>query len=268
MRILIFGASGFIGAYLARYAASKQHEVVALSRSGTIAGFSGECLKWTFGASLDTPAIDGISCAIHLAHDFNGAKGAQLTLKETLVNVSRLRAAGVKRQIFFSSYSAGVHATSLYGRTKFAIEQGLARVDDIVIVRPGLVLGDGGVYGRISSWARRLPIIPLPDGGYGQVPVIGVEHLCRETLDIAEASAPERECNLFARETRSLRQLVIEAAAEKGKNPWIIHLPATLIVRSLRIATALRLPLPINADNLEGFIANQTANHISTLQSR
>jgi nucleoside-diphosphate-sugar epimerase len=27
--------------------------------------------------------------------------------------------------------------------------------------------GDGGVYGRIRKWARPLPVIPLPDGGYG-----------------------------------------------------------------------------------------------------
>jgi uncharacterized protein YbjT (DUF2867 family) len=265
MRILIFGASGFIGANLARYAASKKHEVVTLSRSGSIEGFTGECMKWTFGAPLDMTAIEGISCAVHLAHDFDGAEGAQLTLEETLFNVKRLRAAGVRRQIFFSSYSAGVHASSLYGRTKFAIENGLVGGDGIVIVRPGLVLGDGGVYGRIRKWARLLPVIPLPDGGYGQVPVIGVEHLCRETLDIAEAFAPDRECNLFERETRSLRQLVLDAAAENGNKPWILPLPASLIVRSLRVATVLRLPLPINADNLEGFIANQVANHISTL---
>jgi hypothetical protein len=110
-----------------------------------------------------------------------------------------------------------------------------------------------------------LPIIPLPGGGYGQVPVIAVEHLCRITLDIAEACATVRECNLFERETRSLRQLVLDAASESGNKPWILPLPGSLIVRSLRIATALRLPLPVNADNLEGFIANQAANHISSL---
>lgn len=268
MRILIFGASGFIGSYLARYAVSNNHEVVALSRSGYVAGFTGKSLKWSLGTTLDTAAIEGVSCAIHLAHDFNGVNGALLTHEETLVNVSRLRASGVKRQIFFSSYSAGFHATSLYGKTKFAIENDLAHKDDIVIVRPGLVLGDGGVYGRIRKWAWRLPIIPLPDGGCGQVPIISVEHLCRETLDIAEANAPERECNLFEKETRSLRQLVLDAAAEKGNNPWILPLPASLIIRSLRVASALRLSLPINADNLEGFIANQGANHCSTIKDK
>jgi nucleoside-diphosphate-sugar epimerase len=265
MRILIFGASGFIGTHLARYAASQGHEVVALCRSGSVTGFTGKCMKWTFGMTLTASVMEGVNCAIHLAHDFKGAHGAQLTFEETLSNVVRLRAAGVRRQIFFSSYSAGEHATSLYGRTKLAIENGLAG-DDIVIVRPGLVLGDGGIYGRIRKWARRLPVIPLPSGGYGQVPVVDVERLCRESLAIAEASAPDRECNLFEGRPRSLRQLVLDAAAEGGRNPLIFSVPAWLIVLGLRVATALRLPLPVNADNLEGFMANQAGRHISTLQ--
>src|SRR5439155_2608461 len=266
MRVLIFGASGFIGAHLARYVASHGHEVVALCRPGYVPEFPGECLKWTFGAPLTASAMNGVSCAIHLAHDFNGVEGARLTLEGTLVNVSRLRAAGVGRQIFFSSYSAGEHATSLYGRTKWALENGMRAAGDIVIIRPGLVLGSGGIYGRIRDWARRLPVIPLPDGGYGKVPVIDLGRLCRETLFIAEASAPARECNLFEREPRSLRQLVLEAAAEGGRKPWIIPVPAPLINVGLWVAAALRLPLPFNSDNLEGFIANQAASHISTLQ--
>lgn len=266
MRILIFGASGFIGAHLARYATAQGHEVVALCRSGSVTGFTGKCLKWTFGAPLIASEMVGSSCAIHLAHDFNGAAGARLTFEETLSNVARLRAAGVGRQIFFSSYSAGEHATSLYGRAKFALEKGLAESDDIVIVRPGLVLGDGGIYGRIRKWAKRLPVIPLPDGGYGQVPVIEVDRLCAEILVITETVVPLRECNVFEKEPRSLRQLVLAAAAEGGRKPWIVSVPASLIVLGLRLATALRLPLPVNADNLEGFMANQAARHISTLQ--
>jgi nucleoside-diphosphate-sugar epimerase len=266
MRILIFGASGFIGAHLTRYASSAGHEVVALCRSGRVAGFSGECLKWSFGKQLTTSTMEAVSCAIHLAHDFNGTDGARLTLKETLANVSRLRAAGVERQIFFSSYSAGEHATSLYGRTKMMIEIGLGATDDIIIVRPGLVLGEGGIYGRICKWARRLPVIPLPDGGYGQVPVIDVVRLCRATLLIVEATAPDRECNLFERQPLILRQLVLDAAAKVGRKPWIVNVPTSLIILGLRFATAMRLPLPVNADNLQGFMANQVAMHKSTLQ--
>jgi len=266
MRILIFGASGFIGAHLARHAASQGHEVIALCRSGRVENFSGKCLKWGFGDPLPVSDMKGAGCAIHLAHDFGGEAGARLTIDETLSVIAQLRASGVGRQIFFSSYSAGPHATSLYGRAKLAIENALAGADDTIIVRPGLVLGDGGIYGRIRKWARRLPVVPLPDGGHGQVPVIDVERLSRDTLAIAEAASPGRECNLFERNPRSLRRLVLDAAAEAGRRPWILPVPAMLVISGLRIASALRFPLPVNADNLEGFLANQAATHISTLK--
>ena len=62
MRILIFGASGFIGAHLTRYAASRGYEVVTLCRSGSVAGFNGKCLKWTFGAPLAHLAAGTEAC--------------------------------------------------------------------------------------------------------------------------------------------------------------------------------------------------------------
>ncbi|MDB5988724.1 MAG: NADH-binding protein [Herbaspirillum sp.] len=267
MRILIIGGAGFIGANLARYAFEQGHEVITLCRSGAVENFNGGItLKWAFGAPIPAIALEDVDCAFHLAHDFSGAAGAQLTLNETLKCVTQLREAGVGRQIFFSSYSAGDHATSLYGQTKLAIEQSLAGATDIVIVRPGLVLGTGGIYGRICKWARRLPLIPLPDGGYGLVPVITIEKLCRETLTLAANYERVPQANLFEKQLFSLRQLVLNAAAEVGHRPWIIFVPASLIVLGLRTAKLLNIPIPVNEDSLTGFLANQAAQHVSTLE--
>jgi nucleoside-diphosphate-sugar epimerase len=266
MRILIFGASGFIGSYLVHYATEHGHEVVALCRSGHVDGFKGQCEKWYFGASVDESIFDGVGCAIHLAHDFSGVKGAELTIDETLRNIKRLREVGVGFQIFFSSYSAGKHATSLYGCAKLTIENAISSFRDVIVVRPGLVLGEGGIYGRMRMWAQRYPVIPLPDGGCGNVPIVRVERLCCEIISIIEDETHLREYNIFEKRPISLRQLVIDAASEVGKKPWIISLPSTLVVRVLRAASVLRIPLPVNSDNLEGFLANQEAKHISTLQ--
>lgn len=266
MRILILGASGFIGSHLSGYAAQQGGDVVALCRSGKVPGFSGTTLVWALGEPVPESALQGVDCAIHLAHDFSGEFGAHLTEMATLACVAQLRLAGVARQIFFSSYSAGEHAESLYGRAKMAIEQGVKQHEDVTIVRPGLVLGDGGLYGRIRKWSRRMPLIPLPDGGRGKVPVITIERLCHETLALAGMVTPLREANLFEPELKSLRQLVLDAAEEAGRRPWLLPVPSGLVISGLRLAAVLHVPLPVNADNLSGFLANQQANHLSTLQ--
>jgi NADH dehydrogenase len=232
-----------------------------------VEGFSGECRIWSFDSELDIRDLDRIDCAIHLAHDFNGVDGARKTYEGTLRNIRLLLNADVKRQIFFSSYSAGAHATSLYGRTKYEIEKKILLLKGVSVVRPGLVIGDGGIYGRIKKWAAILPIIPLPNGGIGEVPVIGIDRLCRETLLIALNAGDVSEHNIFERQLKSLRQIVVEAAAEKNRRPRILAIPAVIVSFCLRLAATLRVPLPITMDNVEGFLANQSAQHKSTLPS-
>jgi|SRR5690625_1162963 len=266
MRILILGASGFIGAHLTQYAFARGHEVIALCRSGKIEGPVSSVMMWKLGQPIPQQILAEIDCAIHLAHDFNGQAGARLTFEGTLSCAAQLHAAGIARQLFFSSYSAGAHAASIYGRSKFAIEQELAKYPEIVIVRPGLVLGEGGLYGRIEKWSRRLPLIPLPDGGHGKVPVVTIEALSRETLRLVTDHAVPAEANLFEPRLQSLRSLVQKAAKASGKHPWILPVPAMAVIAGLRLAAWLRLPLPVNADNLIGFLANQQAQHISTMQ--
>lgn len=268
MRLLVIGAAGFIGSNLTRHAAAQGLDVVALARSGRVAGFSGPCLRWSLGQPLPAKALEGVTCAIHLVHDFDGENGARLTAEQTTACVARLREAGVLRQLFFSSYSAGAHATSLYGRTKFAIERALAGAADVVIVRPGLVLGDGGIYGRIRKWAQNFSLVPLPDGGRLAVPVIDVERLSRETILLAEISGGHDDANLFEPELVSLRELVLRAAAEVHRRPLIVPIPSLFLLSGLRAAALLRIPLPVNADNLSGLLANQSAGHASTLHRR
>ena len=267
MRLLIIGAAGFIGGHLTRKAAAAGYDVVALSRAGSVAGFSGPHFIWELGQPLPPMALDGVSCAIYLAHDFGGEKGAALTVQQTLACVEQLRRHGVGRQLFFSSYSAGAYAISLYGRTKFEIERAVTGLADLVIVRPGLVLGDGGIYGRIRKWAQKFPLVPLPDGGRLEVPVISIHRLCDETLALASAPAPPREANLFEQRLVTLRELVDRAASEVGRHPLIVPVPSMLLLWGLRAMAALRIPSPVNADNLVGLLASQNAGHLSILPS-
>src|SRR5262245_4505853 len=265
MRVLIIGASSFIGTDLVKHALKAGHDVVCVARSGRVDGYSGHVHRWALGTPLPGEAVIGSTCAIHLAHDFSDRTGGANSREGTIACMSELRAAGVGRQIYFSSYSAGIHAKSVYGKTKYAVEQAIAQWSDVTIVRPGLVLGAGGIYGRIRQWAQRLPIIPLPDGGKDLVPTIEIYRLCNETLALMVSDTPPRVVNLFHKQLKSLRQLVKEAAWEVGKRPAIFPVPAYSMLTCLKIAAALHVSLPVNADNLSGFLANQSAYHASSL---
>jgi uncharacterized protein YbjT (DUF2867 family) len=261
VRLLIIGAGSFIGAHLVQAATAHGHEVIALSRSGRHPQSVSKSIHWAFGEPLPPEASDDVGCAVHLAHDFDGENGARRTIESTLAVVTQLRLSGVPRQLFFSSYSGGEHATSLYGKTKLAIERALKGHEDIVIARPGLVIGEGGIYGRIRKWAQRFPVVPLPDGGQGKIPVIRIDDLCERTMLLANMTAPPREANLCEPELKSLRELVQDAAEETGRRPLVLPVPSGLFLYLLTLAGRLRIPLPVNADNLMGFLGNQGAQH-------
>lgn len=257
-RLVLTGASGFIGRHLTQEAATIGHEVLALSRSG-----HGE-LCWSLGAPLSENVLRRSEYAIHLAHDFDDENGARRTIEGTLAVIDSLRRAGVRRQLFFSSLSARPDAMSLYGRTKLEIEQRLADAPDLVVIRPGLVLGEGGIYGRMRNWVRNFSIVPLPDGGRGKVSVIAIDDLCKKTLAILTAETTQREFNLFEPEPCSMRDLMQDEARDLGKRIIIVPIPSRLLLVMLAVAERLRIPLPVKADNLAGFLANQSAFHHPT----
>ena len=268
MRTLITGATGFIGRNLVQISADFGHDVIALSRSGLAVKGAESCIAWQLGQLPDLSDSAPIDVAVHLAHDFSAEDGGQKTIEGTIRLCAFLASLGVRRQIFVSSYSAGPHAKSSYGRTKSEIERRLLIEPWATIVRPGLVLGDAGIYGRIASWARRLPVVPLPDGGEGEVPVIDIDRLCIEIVHLSELKEAPRELNAFYPEFKSLRDLALAAALDVGRKPRILPVPSALLLSALRIGEAFSFKLPISSDSLLGFVSNQSADHQASLTEK
>ena len=266
-RILVTGASGFIGSHLCQKLLLLGHELVAINRSGSSVNGAMQTLSWCFGQLVPKELLV-CDVAIHLAHDFSGEVGAELTISGTKELVTHLYAHGTRRQLFITSYSAGQHARSRYGKTKDVLENALRMDKRTIIVRPGLVLGDGGIYGKIVRFIYKSPIVPLPDGGSGYVTVITIERLCDEIARLCTASNPEQFANIFELQEVTLKNLVKKIASEVERHPLFVSVPISLVLPIIRILESLKIPLPVSSDSLIGFLDNQTAVHVSTLKDR
>lgn len=192
MRILVTGATGFVGREFCRLAVEKGHSLLSLSRHKP-SGFSGEILQ----ADLETlpdlsHALEGVEVVVHLAarvhkmrEDASDAEAAyrHANLDVTRHLVEEAIRADVKRFVFVSSIKAqGEHSCGNplteqdepvpkdpYGRSKLEAERALQTLAEAagmewVIVRPVLVYGAGvgGNFLRLmklvaSGW-------PLPLG--------------------------------------------------------------------------------------------------------
>lgn len=257
MRILIFGGSGFIGGELSKYLTLLKAEVVIFARSRPKNNNYSEFIKWDFDSKLTPESIKGAEVAVHLAYDSNDL---DKTYKATLACISALKKHGVKNQIFFSSYSANKEAYSEYGKHKYKIERKLS--EDITIVRPGLVIGNGGIYQKIKQSLIRTIFYPIFITEF-KVPVINIEDLVEKIYLIIQNKKTPRVVNLFEHKLMRLNELIFEIV--KNKEIKIgIYMPIIFTVVLLMINKYNNSGLTL--DNFKGLVFNQKTTKKSTLK--
>ena len=250
-RVAITGAGGFLGSALTRRLLADGMEVHALTRRPlSLPGLHWQAYE--LGGPLPPPAFfANLDSVVHAAFSM-GAAGPAL---EQLNCSAALRLHAAARQhglhfIFISSMSAHAGAASSYGRAKWAIEQGLDPAVD-AIVRPGLILGPGGVYQRMQATMRRAPVIPVFYGGTQPVQPIALADLVAALEQILRLRLAGI-FNLGAPEAITIRQLYGRMLAAAGLRRPLLPLPGDLTRLLLRAGEMLGLSLPLTAENLLG----------------
>lgn len=184
MKLLITGATGYIGQRLSLLAAANGYEVICATRQPCTATYT--WLQYDLLAPPpEFPA--GVQVIIHLAADTSTGthtnSDSEVDAAKALIN--RAEQAGA-RFIFISSQTAGAMAFSDYGRTKWRIEQEVLAAGGVVL-RPGQVYGgpERGLFGLLTGLVRRMPFIPqfIPAPG---VQPIHVDDLAASILTIVE----------------------------------------------------------------------------------
>lgn len=186
MRVLITGASGFVGQALARTLQAQGHEVVRAVRQPQ----PNSVLIADIDANTDWRlALHGCDAVVHLAARVHQMRDAsqdplanfrRVNTHGTLRLAQQAAAAGVRRFLFLSSIKVngeeGVrpyraddppHPQDAYGISKWEAEQGLRQLAaettmETAIIRPPLVYGSGvkANFHTMMRWLYRG--IPLP----------------------------------------------------------------------------------------------------------
>lgn len=261
MPLLITGANGFVGRALCRHMIDLGENVVSVGRQAP-PGVRFH-VPWSLDNQGPVALPNSPLTAVHLAHDFNGAAGHARSVSGTLRLVHQLAEAGAERQVVVSSFSAHAQATSMYGRAKYALERAIDDVPHVVIARPGLILGAGGLVGRLRS-VTHWPVVPLPMTTGLRIPVIDLEDCVGVLALLATTDVSGREYNLFETDLLSLEQLVARLNPSRVA-PRFLRLPWQPAWWALRALEALGIPTPVRADNLSGLLANRASPHRSSL---
>ncbi len=205
-RILVTGATGFIGGHLARRLHVEGAHVLALERTpgrgDDLARVGIEVAKGdiTDRSQMEAVLQQDVQIVMHIAAWLRGrplSNYQRINIEATRQLAELSATAGVDRFVFTSSIAVyGLHgdtnvdeATPLkpygdpYGDSKIRAEEALCGVAHntglpYVIVRPGMVYGPGspGWTVRLARWAKagRLPLI---DGGRGTAYPVYIDNL-------------------------------------------------------------------------------------------
>lgn len=247
-RVLVLGATGFIGGHIARAALGHGWEVLGLRRKSGSTGHLGEApLRW-FEGDIDEPetlasVLDGVDTVFHAAgyypsHTRDIAGQVAHAVRQTRGVLNALRQAAVTRVVFTSSmttigtvpvhearladerdlYIPGSVARSAYYECKFAMESEVLRAAlaglPTVVVNPTAVFGPGdhcqALGGVLLAVARGLAIGWLP----ASINVVDVRDVAAAQIQATEFGRPGERYILGGHNgtVRDLLNLIAEIA--------------------------------------------------------
>lgn len=263
MRILLTGATGFIGQSLLYELLGRGHKVVAVTRQ-PVAGLAAadRCFPITnINANNDwLPALNGVEAIIHTAarvHVMNDrvadplAAFRRVNVEGTLNLARQAAATGVRRFIFTSSIKVNGEGTPFgvpyladgqpapvdpYGISKMEAEQGLHILSaetgmEVVIIRPVLVYGPGVKANFLSMMRWLHKGVPLPFGAiHNRRSLVALDNLVDLIVTCIEHHAAANQTFLVSDgEDLSTSELLRRMGAVLGRPARLLPVPSWLL---------------------------------------
>lgn len=240
MKVLVLGASGFIGSAVAAHLRAAGHAVIAGARRPEAARRLAPAFTWIAAdfARLKTPKawkplLEGVEAVVNCVGALQDGAGENLALAHETgprALIAACEAAGVRRLIQVSA--VGVEADTAYARSKSATET-IVRESALewVILRPSLVIGRAAYGGTaLMRGLAALPFaIPLIGGGQRFRPV-ALDDLADAVVRLADPAAPGRlTLDIAGPEPLTLAEVLVALRGWLGLPPApVIRVPRAM----------------------------------------
>ncbi len=247
MKIAITGSTGFIGSALKNACLAQGIKPIGLCRTP-----NPDDIFFDLNNPQTFELIPrDINALVHTAYttqgkDFKYAHKANLEGSTALFDFCHKIDIPI---VFLSSCSAHGNAQSFYGRSKYQLEGQLTPMD--TIIRPGFVIGNGGIYKRLEHSIKTLKFAPLFWGGQQPIQLMQLDELVSGILTVLTKNCPGTY-TLAHPTPMPIQEFYRQIFLKLNLTPRFLKLPGDLTLMALRVAEFLKIPLPLTSENLLG----------------
>jgi uncharacterized protein YbjT (DUF2867 family) len=270
MRVLVTGATGFVGREVLRQLHQQRHSIRILARSRASPRVQEAISHWVAevhpGNVMDPASLEGVlsgvEAVIHLVgiiSEIGQSTFENVHSRGTQNMVATAQQACVTRFIHMSALGTRPDAVSRYHQSKWAAEE-LIRHSGLqsTIFRPSLIYGPEDQFVNLfAKIVRRSPIVPLmgsPRARFQPVPVEAVA--AAFTRSLAEPRSIGQTYDLCGPEAMTLSDIVDQIQDALGKRRLKLQVPLSLArcqaaCLEFLFRRLLRKPPPLNRDQLQ-----------------
>jgi uncharacterized protein YbjT (DUF2867 family) len=252
MRVLVTGASGFIGGALVDALDAAGVEVVPAVRDVARARRRWprlDVLAVDFSRDFDVDiwqprlrGIDAVVNAVGLFRETPQQSFESVHVRAPQALFAACIAGGVTRVVQLSALGADAQATTAYHRSKKQADEYLLALPlTASVLQPSLVFGADGASTRMLLRLAALPLLPLPAGGSQRVQPVHVDDLVASVLAVLKAPLPPRRLAVVGPAPISLRDYLqcLRQGLELGRLR-VLPLPRPLATFSAGLGSRLR----------------------------
>lgn len=217
MKILLTGASGFVGRNLTRVLGAHGHDVRPVSRRQ---GFDMSRMLAPADWLSCLDGIGSIDAVVNAAGIIGETRSQRFDLLHTRAPVALFEAcrqAGVRRVVQISALGADDTAFSRYHLSKREADKALLQLHaQGCVLRPALIYGRGGTSAALLLRVAALPLVPVLEAGAQALQPVHISDVVATVLRALTGPAPPRELDIVGPQTVSLADWMQTLRAAQG----------------------------------------------------
>ncbi|MBE8525022.1 NAD(P)H-binding protein [Amycolatopsis sp. H6(2020)] len=229
MRVLVAGASGFVGGRLCPALEAAGHEVLAMTRHPAKYRGAGKAVRGDVadvGSLRD--ALKGVEAAYYLVHSLDSADFKRRDSAAARAFARAAEGAGLRRIVYLGGLGDDEDALSDHLASRREVERLLGETGvPVTVLRAGIVIGHGGTSWELTrQLVEHLPAMVTPRWVGTRTQPIAVADVVRYLVGVLDhPEAAGRTFDIGGPEVLAYRDMLQRVAAIEGRPLLILPVP-------------------------------------------